>query len=99
MYAKKQKNGDNTTYFSKHEAILFFSLLCIPRSTIQTKSNLAKKQKNGDNTTCFWINLHQCMLKNKKMAITQHVSGLTFINVCTCCVIAIFCFLAYIDEG
>jgi hypothetical protein len=55
----------------------------------------AKKQKNGDNTTCFWINLHQCMLKNKKMAITQHVSGLTFIVV----LLPFFCFLAYIDEG
>jgi hypothetical protein len=56
---------------------------------------VAKKQKNGNNTTCFWINLHQCMLKNKKMAITQHVK----VNPETCCVIAIFCFLAYIDEG
>jgi len=27
-------------FFSKHEAIIFFSLLCIPRCTIQTKSNL-----------------------------------------------------------
>jgi hypothetical protein len=40
----------------------------------------AKNQKNGNNTTCFWNNLHQSMLKNKKMALT-HVSGLTFINV------------------
>jgi hypothetical protein len=46
------------------------------------------------------------MLKKQKMAITQHVSGLTFINVRlmkvnpeTCCVIAIFCFVAYFDEG
>jgi hypothetical protein len=42
----------------------------------------AKKQKNGNNTTCSWINLHKMYAKKQKMAITQHVSGLTFINVC-----------------